>query len=118
MSFAVPSLVALTLLVCGAVVAVPGLVAVRVPRAQPSLDGSPTGHGHWIVLAPGDHWFIDGDPISRLDLANRLKMDGSQRLQHFLPSAALPMGEVKRSLQWLRGLSPHPVVLDMPEGPS
>jgi hypothetical protein len=26
------------------------------------------------------------------------------------------MGEVKRSLQWLRSLSPNPVLLALPEG--
>jgi hypothetical protein len=51
-----------------------------------------------------------------LDLANRLRLDGEQRLQHFLPSASLSMGEVKRSLQWLRSLSPNPVLLALPEG--
>ena len=119
MNFAVPSLVALTLLVCGAVASLPLLVSRTVPKSQPPLAEQPLGSPHWIVEAPGDRWFVDGDPISRLDLANRLRQDREQGLQHFLPSGALSMGEVKRSLQWLRHLSPHPVLLDLPEeGPS
>jgi len=119
MSYALPSLVALTLLVCGAVASLPLLVTRTVPKSLPPLAAQPLGSPHWIVKAPGDHWFVDGDPISRLDLANRLRQDSDQGLQHFLPSAALSMGEVKRSLQWLRSLSDHPVLLDLPEaGPS
>jgi|688.fasta_scaffold169550_2 hypothetical protein len=116
MNYAVPSLVALTLLVCGAVASLPLLVTRTVPKSQPPLAASPLVTHHWIVEAPGDRWFVDGDPISRLDLANRLRLDGEQRLQHFLPSASLSMGEVKRSLQWLRSLSPNPVLLNLPEG--
>jgi len=116
MSFAVPSLVALTLLVCGAVASMPLLVTRMVPKSLAPLTEQPLGSPHWIVEAPGDRWFVDGDPISRLDLANRLRQDGDQGLQHFLPSAALSIGEVKRSLQWLRSLSRHPVLLDLPEG--
>ena len=116
LNYAVPSLVALTLLVCGAVASLPLLVTRTVPKSQPPLAASPLGNPHWIVEAPGDRWFVDGDPISRLDLANRLRLDGEQRLQHFLPSASLSMGEVKRSLQWLRSLSPNPVLLNLPEG--
>jgi hypothetical protein len=119
MSFAVPSLVALTLLVCGAVASLPLVVLRTVPKSQPPLAEQPLGSPHWIVEAPGDRWFVDGDAISRRDLANRLHQDGDQGLQHFLPSAALSMGDVKRSLQWLRHLSAHPVLLDLPgEGPS
>jgi hypothetical protein len=116
MSYAVPSLVALTLLVCGAVASLPVVVTRTIPKSQPPLAEQPVGTPHWIVEAPDDHWFVDGDPISRLDLANRLSQDGEQGLQHFLPSASLSMGQVKRSLQWLRSLSPHPVVLDLPDG--
>ncbi|MCX5954168.1 MAG: hypothetical protein NTZ40_11905 [Cyanobacteria bacterium] len=115
MSYAVPSLVALTLLVCGAVASLPLVVTRTVPKSQPPLTAEPLGNPHWIVEAPGDRWFVDGAPISRLDLANRLRLDADQGLQHFLPSASLSMGEVKRSLQWLRSLSPHPVLLDLPE---
>lgn len=116
MSYAVPSLVALTLLVCGAVASVPLIVTRTVPKSLPPLAAEPSGSPHWIVEAPGDRWFVDGAPISRLDLANRLRLDPEQGLQHFLPSASLSMGEVKRSLQWLRGLSANPVVLYLPEG--
>jgi hypothetical protein len=118
MSYAVPSLVALTLMVCGAVASLPLLVTKTVPKSQPPFAAENLGSPHWIVEAPGDRWFVDGDPISRSDLAHRLRLDGEQGLQHFLPSASLSMGEVKRSLQWLRSLSPHPVLLDLPEGPS
>jgi len=116
LNYAVPSLVALTLLVCGAVASLPLVVTKTVPKSQPPLAASPLSTHHWIVEAPGDRWFVDGDPISRSDLANRLRQDGEQGLQHFLPSASLSMGEVKRSLQWLRSLSPNPVLLALPEG--
>ncbi len=116
MTYALPALVALTLLVCGAVASLPLLVTRTVPKSQPPLAAEPLGSPHWIVEAPGDRWFVDGSPISRLDLANRLRLDGEQGLQHFLPSASLSMGEVKRSLQWLRSISRHPVLLDLPEG--
>jgi len=116
LNYAVPSLVALTLLVCGAVASLPLVVTRTLPKSQPPLAASPLSSHHWIVEAPGDRWFVDGDPISRADLANRLRLDGEQGLQHFLPSASLSMGEVKRSLQWLRSLSPNPVLLALPEG--
>jgi hypothetical protein len=119
MSYAVPSLVALTLLICAAVASMPLVVTRTVPKSQPPLAAEPLGSPHWIVEAPGDRWFVDGAPISRLELANRLRLDPEQGLQHFLPSAALSMGDVKRSLQWLRSLSANPVSLDLPErGPS
>ncbi len=116
MSNALASLVALTLLVCGAVASLPVLVTRTIPNSQPPLSEQPLGSPHWIVEAPDDRWFVDGDPISRVDLANRLSQDGDQGLQHFLPSASLSMGQVKRSLQWLRSLSRHPVLLDLPDG--
>jgi len=49
MNYAVPSLVALTLLVCGAVASLPLLVTRIVPKSQPPLAASPLGNPHWIV---------------------------------------------------------------------
>jgi len=78
MSYVIPSLVALTLLVCGAVSSLPLLVTRTVPKSQPTLAAEPLGSPNWIVEAPGHRWFVDGAPISRLDLANRLPLGGNR----------------------------------------
>jgi hypothetical protein len=102
MSQALPSLVALTLVVAGAVAAVPAVVVERLPRQRP------------LPSVPGDRWYLNGSPIPRAALAERLGRRSPARQVRFLPSAALPMATVASSLRWLRQRTLGPVSLELP----
>jgi hypothetical protein len=111
-SLALLCLVGLTLLVGGVTAAVPVVLREREPqqRSQPELP--PGAERLRIVQAPGDRWFINGEPISRQALAERLQRPPALDLR-YLPSAALSMGTVNDSLGWLRQLGGHAVLLEL-----
>ena len=113
MSLALQCLVGLTLLVCGAVAALPEIASERLPRARPlsSVQGAAS---LWLVQAPGKHWFLGGQSIASGRLATLLRHEGSRVAVHYLPSAALPLGEISSSLRWLRSLGSGPVLLELP----
>lgn len=112
MSLALQCLVGLTLLVCGAVAALPEVWPARAPRPRPALAAGGTPPLR-IVQGPGDRWYLNGDPIPRPRLASLLRGHGAASDIRFLPSAALSLQEVTESLAWLRGLSPDRVVLEL-----
>jgi len=97
------SLVAVCLLTCGAVAAVPVLVDRPEPvAAEAKAPMAEAGESLRVVEAPGGRWFLNGDPIGRVALAALLRQQGSAQPVRYLPSAALGVGEVARSLAWLR----------------
>ena len=115
MNLSLLSLVGLTLLLCGGVASVPQLVRHSEPRSRSQPLGTPLQE-LWIVQAPGDRWFLAGSPISRADLGRSLQRADKARVQ-FLPSAALPLGEVSASLSWLRRQGSVAVQLALPPRP-
>jgi len=110
------SLLGLTLLLCGGVAWLPELLRDSRPRSRPLPQLAPLQE-LWIVQAPADRWFLAGEPIARRDLEQRLRRSGDQVRVHFLPSAALPLGEVSASLAWLRSRGSSPVQLELPPRP-
>lgn len=116
MTFALPCLVALTLLVCGATAVVPTAIRERLPRPQPLRPGD-GGSSLWLVQAPPQRWFLAGRAIDRSDLESLLRRDRPGGTLHYLPSSRLDMAEVAGSLRWLRSLSRDRVVLELPAEP-
>ena len=117
MSYALASLVGVTLLVCGSVAALADLARERQPRLRPQGGMALTG-AVWIVQAPADRWFVNGEPVSRHRLPGLLASQPASTEIRFLPAATLPLGEVSRSLAHLRSISPRPVGLALPgKGP-
>jgi len=118
MTLALQCLVGLTLLVGGAVAALPDLWHARTPRHRPMQNGA-AATPLWIVQGPPDRWFVNGEPMSRSGVAALLRGPsrgtGGGSEVRFLPSAALSLGEVSGSLAWLRGLNAGPVVLGLPQ---
>ena len=114
MNHARAALVGLTLLLCGSVAALADLARQRQPRLRPPGGESLTG-ALWIVQAPGDRWFVNGEPVSRGRLPGLLASPPAGGEIPFLPAARLPLGEVARSLAHLRSISPQPVGLALPE---
>ncbi len=114
MNHALAALVGMTLLLCGSVAALADLARQRLPRLRPPGGESLAG-AVWIVQAPGDRWFVNGEPVSRSRLPGLLGSQPAGSEIHFLPAARLPLGEVSRSLDQLRAISPHPVGLALPE---
>lgn len=113
MSLALQGLVAMTLLVAGAVAALPLLVGAADPRPDPavtSLGGQPLR----IVEAPGGRWYLRGDPIGRPSLEALLRRNRPEQPVQYLPSAALSIGEVSSSLRWLRRSNAAGAVLALP----
>jgi hypothetical protein len=112
MTLALQCLVGLTLLVCGAVAALPEIWPARIPqpRAETAAGGAPP---LWIVRSPGNRWYVNGDHMPRSRLASLLRTHPEVSDIRFLPSAALSIGEVAESLGWLRSLSRDPVVLEL-----
>ncbi len=119
MTLALPSLVGLTVVVAGAVAAVPAVVVERVPRQRPLPAVSAAGETLRVVQAPGERWYLNGTPIARASLAERLggRLGGRPRQVRFLPSAALPIATVSDSLRWLRRSAVGPVSLELPPPP-
>jgi len=108
MSLMLQSLVALTLLTCGAVAAVPVAADADAPL-------SVAGESLRVVEAPGGRWFLNGDPIGRGALADLLRQQGATQPVRYLPSAALGVGQVAQSLAWLRRSGAVAAVLAIPE---
>jgi hypothetical protein len=111
-SLALVCLVGLTLLVGGVTATVPLVLREREPQQRNRPELPPSAERLRIVQAPGDRWFINGEPISRQALAERLQRPPARELR-YLPSAALPMGTVNDSLAWLRQLGAHAVLLEL-----
>lgn len=114
MTYALASFVGLTLLVCGSVAALADLARERQPRLRPEAGMALTG-AVWIVQAPEDRWFVNGEPVTRARLPGLLASQPASTEIRFLPAATLPLGQVSRSLAQLRTMSSRPVVLALPE---
>ena len=115
MTLMLQSLVALCLLTCGAVAAVPVLVDRPKPvAADAEATMAEAGESLRVVEAPGGRWFLNGDPIGRLALADLLRQQGAAQPVRYLPSAALPVGQVARSLAWLRRSGAAAAMLTIP----
>ncbi|MEI6030806.1 MAG: hypothetical protein WCQ20_06515 [Synechococcaceae cyanobacterium ELA739] len=113
MSLAIQSMVGLTLLICGAVAALPEIAHERLPRSQP-LARVQGGAALWLVQAPGQRWYLAGQAIESARLASLVRRQAGPVALHYLPSSALPIGEISRSLAWLRGLKSGPVLIELP----
>ncbi|MDM7954010.1 MAG: hypothetical protein QUV07_12455 [Cyanobium sp. CZS 25K] len=113
MTHALACLVGLTLLLCGSVAALADLARERHPRRRPHSGEALTG-ALWIVQAPNDRWFVNGEPVSRGRLPGLLASQPASTEIRFLPAATLPLGQVARSLAHLRAISPQPVGLSLP----
>jgi hypothetical protein len=107
------ALSALTLLVCGAVAAVPPLLQDRKPGVIPlrAAAGTPL----WVVLDAQGRWHLNGEPLPAAALARLLAREGGRRPVHLLPAARLPIGEVRQSLGWLRRQAGAVVMLPLPQ---
>jgi hypothetical protein len=116
MSLALQCLVGLTLLVCGVVAALPEIARERIPRSRPLLS-SDRGTSLWLVEAPGKRWYLGGQAIDTLRHAALLRHQGGKVAVRYLPSAALPIGDISTSLRWLRSLGSGPVLLELPPLP-
>lgn len=114
MSLAFQSLVMMVLLVCGAVAVMPVLLVQPNPRPSPPLRQGLQGPGLWLVENPKGQWFLNGDLLSRRDLAKHVQRQSRQQIIHYLPSDALQLEKVTTSLRWLRSLAPGSVVLELP----
>ena len=116
MNLSLLSLMALTLLVCGAVASVPEIAISRPPRSQPPADARHR-EDLWIVQAPGDRWYLAGRSISREALQRAVRRSRGRARLHLLASATLPVGEIAASLDWLRFQAGTPVHLQLPPRP-
>jgi hypothetical protein len=106
-------LVGLTMLIGGITAAVPVVVREREPQQRNRAPLPAEAERLRLVQAPGDRWFLNGEPISRPALAERLQRSPAAKELRYLPSAALPMGTVTSSLGWLRQLGDHAVLLEL-----
>lgn len=113
MNLAMPALVALTLLVCGGVALGPDLLHERSPKLRQRPATASLEKPIWVVRSGSGRWYLDGDPISRSNLTQRLARHSGAEV-HLLMSAQLSSAEASRSLRWLRSLGGHSVVLELP----
>ena len=65
------------------------------------------------MLFRSGRWYLNGEPISSPQLAQRLGHDTSGEV-HLLVSAQLSSAEASKSLRWLRGLGGRSVLLELP----
>lgn len=108
-----PALVTLTLLVCGGVALVPDLWRERAPRVRQPPATASLVKPIWLVRSGSGRWYLNGDPITDTDVAQRLaRNDGGE--VHLLVSSQLSSAEASRSLRWLRSLGSGAVVLELP----
>jgi hypothetical protein len=112
-SLALTCLVGLTVLIGGITAAVPVVLREREPKQRNLVALPAEAERLRLVQAPGDRWYLNGEPIARSALAERLQRTATARELRFLPSAALPMGTVTDSLAWLRQLGDHTVMLEL-----
>ena len=116
MTLALQCLVGLTLVVGGAIAALPDLMQQRQPRSLPPVALT-SGEPLWVVQGGDEHWFINGIPLDTTAMAQVLRHQTLANDIRFLPSAALSLGQVTSSLAWLRRQSTHPVALELSGSP-
>ncbi len=116
MSIAFQCLLMMVLLVCGFVAFLPLQLLQPEPRLPATLPSSLQRSSLWIVENPRGQWFVNGVPHTLRDLQRLLQQARPQATIRYLPSDALPLERVTRSLHWLRSLAPGSVVLDLAPG--
>jgi hypothetical protein len=114
MTLAYQSLLMLVLLVTGAVAALPVLLRESTHQLSPPLRSGLIQPGLWIVETPQGWWYLNGRLQNQRDIERFLRRNGGRHMVHYLPSNALPIEKVSRSLRWLRRLVPGAVVLELP----
>lgn len=114
MTLAFQSLVMAVLLVCGAVAVLPLQLNGLEPSLSNPLRAGLRQPGLRVVESPRGQWFVNGSPRRQTELVELIQGQGKDRLIHYLPSDALPLQRVSRSLRWLRSLAPNAVVLEPP----
>jgi hypothetical protein len=114
MTLAFQSLLMIVLLISTAVSILPILLREVVPLSPTPLRAGLRQQGLWIVQSFEERWYINGKLTSRRDLERKLQRQPVQAIVHYLPSNALPLESVSRSLRWLRSLAPGAVVLELP----
>jgi hypothetical protein len=113
-TYAIPSLVGVILLLCGSVAALADLARDRQPMVRPQAAQA-FASVLWVVQAGDGRWFVNGEPVSGSRLPRVLEAQPSRAEIRFLPAATLPLGQVARSLAQLRSISTRPVALALPE---
>lgn len=113
MNLALSCLAGLTVLIGGITAAVPVMLREREPQQRNRAALPAEAERLRLVQAPGDRWFLNGEPIGRSTLAERLQRSPRAKELRYLPSAALPMGTVTSSLAWLRQHGDHAVLLEL-----
>jgi hypothetical protein len=114
MTLALQSLLMTVMVVVGTVALLPLLLRESRPQPGTPLTSRLRPGALWIVETPGGQWYLNGQPQSRRDLERLLRRQGRGPMVHYLPSDAVPLGTVTRSLRWLRTLAPGAVVLELP----
>lgn len=109
-----PALVAVTLLVGGAVALVPDLGLARSPRLRQPPANISLEKPIWLVLSGSGRWYWNGEPISPSNLDQRLARERSADV-HLLVSAQLSSAEASSSLRWLRSHGDRSVLLELPD---
>jgi hypothetical protein len=117
MTLAFQALLMMLLLVFGAVAFLPVLLLQPTPRASNPVGSGLQRPGLWLVENPKGQWFVNGTPHSLTDLQTLVQQQGAKQVIHYLPSDALPLESVTRSLRRLRSLAPGSVVLDVLTSP-
>jgi hypothetical protein len=112
---------ALTLLLTTAVALLPVLLADRpVPRLPPSTSSSSRENATTplvVIRTAQARWLVNGIPVSTRELERQLRSGGQRLAIQFLPSPALPVGEVRRWWLWLGQRSGGPVALALGSEP-
>ena len=115
MSLALQSLVALTLLVSGAVAVLPLLLQDPAPVALEGNGPGPVAEDRLrLVESAAGRWFLNGEPIGRPALVVLLRQQANEPMVEYLPSSALAVGHVRRSLTWLRRNGAPAALLALP----
>ncbi|MFN9546056.1 MAG: hypothetical protein ACK6AD_03150 [Cyanobacteriota bacterium] len=116
MTLAFQSLLMMVLLVTGTVAVVPFVLRESRPLPSPTLRAGLGPAALWLVESAQGKWSLNGTPHTPQELERLLPTRARSRLVHYLPSDALPLARVSRSLRWLRDLAPASVVLELPPG--
>ena len=116
MTLAFQALVMAVLMVCGAAAYWPVLLLQPNPHRSVPLRPGLQRLGLLIVESPTGQWFVNGVPQSQRDIKAIFLQHDPKPIIHYLPSDALPLAQVSRSLQRLRSLAPGAVVLNLPPG--
>lgn len=116
MSLALHSLALLVLLITGTVALVPLAVRESTPHRSHLPRSAGASTGLWLVESAQTGWLFRGSRLSAQDVERLLRRQETLPRVHYLPSNALPLSRVSRSLRWLRGLTTTPVVLELSGG--